>query len=94
MTNYNHFINSIGIDTIRFIVVSKTLFKFLDDNKLEPQNYSKNVMIKKVLNDMNIKRDEDVKIVAIGNIKNISGYLLIKQNYNSIEASKRGKRKY
>ena len=77
-------------------MVSKTLNKFLDDNKLEVEveDHSKNICINKVIKDMELKlkRDKDVKVIAIGNIKNISDYILIKSNYESIEASTKGNR--
>lgn len=36
--------------------------------------------------------DNDVKFIEIGNTKNLSGYILIKQNYESVTISKRRKK--
>ncbi|RLA80124.1 MAG: hypothetical protein DRG78_11555 [Epsilonproteobacteria bacterium] len=72
------------------MIPSKTLRKYLDDNGLIMENYIINVMLNRFIKDIKLKqnKDEDVQVVAIGNIKIISGWILIKQNAESIEISK------
>lgn len=88
------FINSIGIDTIRFIIPSETLYKYLNKNELKVLSSSRNYLINKYFEQKEIKqnRDFDVKFVEIGNTRNLSGYILIKTNMTSINLSKNSKK--
>ena len=83
------------IDTIRFLITSKTLHKFLIDNDLVIKDNSRNFIINKYFEEKEIKqnRDYEVKFVEVGNIKNLSGYILIKQNLESVSISKSRKKK-
>ena len=84
-----------GIDTIRFLIPSKTLHKFLINNDLVIKDCSRNFIINKYFEEKEIKqnRDYEVKFVEVGNIKNLSGYILIKQNLESVSISKSRKKK-
>ena len=79
-----------GIDTIRFLIPSKTLHKFLIDNDLVIKDSCRNYIINEYFEKKEIKqnRDYEVKFIEIGNTKNLSGYILIKQNLESVSISK------
>jgi len=60
---------------------------------LEVKDYSKNYIINKYFYEKEIKlaKDSQVRFVEIGNTNNLSGYILIKNNEDSISASKKTK---
>ena len=86
----NYFLNSVGIDTIRFLIPSNTLKKFLIDNSLVMLDSCRNYIINHYLDRKEIKqnRDYDVKFVKIGKVQNLSAYILIKYNLESVSLSK------
>jgi hypothetical protein len=57
-------------------------------------NYSKNYFINKVINtnEVKLKKDVQVQFVEIGNIKNLSGYILLKIDNETIDLSKKYKK--
>lgn len=65
------------------------------DNDLVVKNSCNNFIINRYFEEKEIKqnRDYEVKFVEIGNIKNLSGYILIKQNLESVSISKSRKKK-
>lgn len=65
------------------------------DNDLVIKDNSRNFIINKYFEEKEIKqnRDYEVKFVEVGNIKNLSGYILIKQNLESVSISKSRKKK-
>ena len=68
-----------GIDTIRFLIPSKTLHKFLIDNDLVIKDSCRNYIINEYFEKKEIKqnRDYEVRFIEIGNTRNLSGYILI-----------------
>lgn len=60
---------------------------------LEIKNYSKNYIINQYFYEKEIKQNKDSQVwfVEIGNANNLSGYILIKNNEESISASKKTK---
>ncbi len=84
-----------GIDTIRFIIPSQTLHKFLISNDLVIKDSCRNYIINEYFEKKEIKqnRDYDVKFIEIGNTQNLSGYILIKHNLESVSISKSRKKK-
>ena len=64
------------------------------NNDLVIKNCSRNFIINKYFEEKEIKqnRDYEVKFVEVGNIKNLSGYCLIKTNLESISISKSRKK--
>ena len=89
-----YFLNSIGIDTIRFLISTKILYKFLNGNDLVMEDYTKNAIIDNYFQTKEVKqnRDYEVKIIKIGKTQNLSSYILIKQNLESVTISKRRKK--
>lgn len=89
-----YFLNSIGIDTIRFLVPAKTLHKFLNSLNLVLENDSKNFIINEYFETKEVKqsRDYEVKFVKIGNTQNLSSYILVKHNLESVSISKSRKK--
>jgi len=83
---------SLGIDTVRFFVTATSLENFLKSNRLKTQSVIKKEAINQYIDYFYKNEDIHVDIVKIGNIKNISGYILIKQNLNSQNVSKNSKR--
>jgi len=65
----------------------------LNELELEIKNYSKNYIINQYFYEKEIKQNRDSKIwfVEIGNTNNLSGYIIIKSNGDSISASKKVK---
>ena len=61
---------------------------------LEVNNYSKNFLINKYFEEKEVKLKNDYKVsfVEIGNTKNLSGYILLKTNIESIKLSKQQKK--
>lgn len=64
------------------------------DNDLVIKDNSRNFIINRYFEEKEIKqnRDYEVKFVEVGNIKNLSGYCLIKTNLESISISKNRKK--
>ena len=65
------------------------------NNDLVIKDSCRNFIINKYFEEKEIKqnRDYEVKFVEVGNIKNLSGYILIKQNLESVSISKSRKKK-
>jgi hypothetical protein len=84
----------LGIDTIDFIIPSKTLYKFLDDMNLKVRKYSKSYFINQKINydEVKHKKDKKVQFVEIGNSKNLSGYILLKNDNETINLSRKHKK--
>lgn len=76
------------------MIPSKTLSNFLNDYGLEVKNDTKNFIINSYFETKEVKqnRDYEVKFVEIGNTQNLSGYILIKQNFTSVSTSKSRKK--
>lgn len=94
MSNNILFINSLGIDTIRFIISYDTLTKWLDKNNLIIEDKINNIIIndfyqKEIKSEKNFK----VKAIKISNTNNLSGYAIIKINDTSINLSKNSKKR-
>ena len=86
-------LNSLGIDTISFLLPFKSVIKILNDNGYVIEDYSKNHIINQYFKDKEIKDDDyDIKFVKISNVKNISGYMILKFNKKSITSSKKMKK--
>lgn len=66
----------------------------MNDYSLELKNDTRNFIINKYFEDKEIKqnRDYDVLFVEIGNTQNLSGYILVKQNFTSVSTSKMRKK--
>ncbi|MDQ1340202.1 MAG: hypothetical protein QG567_1359 [Campylobacterota bacterium] len=87
------FFNTNGIDTIGFITTFSALTKKLDELGLEVKDRSRNYIINQYFYEKEIKqhKDRQVWFVEIGNTNNLSGYIIIKSNEDSISVSKKGK---
>ncbi|PLY13172.1 MAG: hypothetical protein C0628_07065 [Sulfurimonas sp.] len=66
----------------------------MNDYGFELKNDTRNFIINKYFEDKEIKqnRDYDVLFVEIGNTQNLSGYILVKQNFTSVSTSKMRKK--
>lgn len=84
-----------GIDTIRFIIPSSTLEKFVIKHGLVIVDECDNYIINQYLEKQEIinNRDYDCKFIKISNVKNVSAYILIKQNFESVATSKSRKKR-
>lgn len=83
-----------GIDTIRFIIPSSTLEKFVIKHSLEIVDECQNHIINNFIDKNEIKKNSDYKIkfIKISNVKNVSAYILIKYNYESFDTAKNRKK--
>lgn len=94
MANDILFINSLGIDTIRFIISYETLVKWLDKNSLIIQDKINNVVINEFYQkEVKNKKDFEIKAIKISSTNNLSGYAIIKINYKSRNLSKSSKKR-
>jgi hypothetical protein len=82
-------VNTLGLDTLRFIVPSKTLSNFLSRYHLKATDSIKNELIFQYLaREIQGKSDYKIEAVKISQSNNLSGYLLIKQNFESVATAK------
>jgi hypothetical protein len=70
------------------------MYKFLDDMNLKVRKYSKSYFINQKINcdEVKNKKDKKVQFVEIGNIKNLSGYILLKNDDETINLSRKQKK--
>ncbi len=75
-------------------MTSSSLEKLLDKLKLNVKDYSRNFLINQYFQEKEIKSKNDYKVsfVEIGNTKNLSGYILLKTNIESVQLSKQRKK--
>jgi hypothetical protein len=75
-------------------MTSSSLEKLLNKLNLEVNNYSKNFLINKYFEEKELKLKNDYKVsfVEVGNTKNLSGYILLKTNIESMKLSKQQKK--
>lgn len=84
-----------GIDTVRFIIPFSTLKKFLAKYNLKLVAECENYIINNYIDRNEIKKNSDyeIKFIKISNVKNVSAYILIKTNYESVGTSKSRKKR-
>jgi len=75
-------------------MTSASLEKLLDKLKLNVKDYSRNFLINQYFEEKELKLKNDYKVsfVEIGNTKNLSGYILLKTNRESMKLSKQRKK--
>ena len=88
------FINTLGIDTIRFIISCDTLYKWLDKNGLKVEDKISNTVINSFYQkELKSKMDFQIKAIKISSVNNLSGYAIIKLNDTTINLSKSNKKR-
>ncbi len=88
------FINTLGIDTIRFIISCDTLYKWLDKNDLKVEDEISNTVINSFYQkELKGKKDLQIKAIKISSVNNLSGYAIIKLNNTTINLSKLNKKR-
>ncbi len=85
--------NTFAIDTIGFKTTLSSLNKKLHELKIELKDTSENSIINKYFleKEINLRDDKSVRFAKISSANNLSGYILVKNNIESISASKKMK---
>lgn len=87
--NDSIFINTLGIDTIRFIISCDTLYKWLDKKGLKVEDKISNTIINSFYQkELKSKKDFQIKAIKISSVNNLSGYAIIKINDTTINLSR------